>query len=62
MQNRPGFIQAMYYVEDEESRAGHIIGWVLYPFWVVVMILVVTTDLFEAGAVSDCHRPVCQSR
>jgi len=45
----PAAIQFLYYLRDENSRAARIAGYVLYPFWVVVLCVSVSTDLIERG-------------
>ena len=48
----PAALQFAYYLEDEKSRLARNIGFILYPFWVIVFILCLTTDLVEQGVYS----------
>jgi len=45
----PAGLQFTYYMEDENSLAARIVGYVLYPFWSVVFALTLFTDLVEPG-------------
>lgn len=45
----PACLQFIYYMQDENSRAGRIAGTVLYPFWGLVLALTMFTDLVEPG-------------
>jgi len=45
----PAAIQFLYYMRDENSRAARVAGYVLYPFWIVVLCISVSTDLIESG-------------
>lgn len=50
----PTAIQSVLYLEDEQSRKARIAGWVLYPFWTIVLGLCLFTDLI----VTDGYIPV----
>ena len=41
----PSAIQTVFYLTDEHSRKARVIGWILYPFWTVVLGLCLFTDL-----------------
>jgi PAS domain S-box-containing protein len=41
----PAGLQVVYYLKDERSRAGHLIGLVLYPAWLAILVLCLFTDL-----------------
>ncbi|MHB8843644.1 MAG: PAS domain S-box protein [Nitrospirota bacterium] len=41
----PTAIQTVFYLSDEQSRKARITGWILYPFWSVVLALSLFTDL-----------------
>jgi PAS domain S-box-containing protein len=41
----PAALQFIYYLKDERSRVGHIIGLLLYPLWLVILGLCLFTDL-----------------
>ena len=45
----PAGLQFAYYMEDGNSRAARIVGYVLYPFWSLVFALTMFTDLVEPG-------------
>jgi len=45
----PACLQFAYYMQDENSRIARIVGYVLYPFWSVVLALTLFTDLVEPG-------------
>jgi PAS domain S-box-containing protein len=45
----PAGIQFLYYMRDENSKAARIAGYVLYPFWTIVLCISVSTDLIESG-------------
>ena len=45
----PAGLQFVYYMEDENSPAARIVGYVLYPFWSLVLALTLFTDLVEPG-------------
>ena len=45
----PACLQFAYYMQDEDSRIARIVGYVLYPFWSVVLLLTLFTDLVEPG-------------
>jgi PAS domain S-box-containing protein len=41
----PAGLQIIYYLKDERSPVGHIIGLILYPLWIVILGLCLFTDL-----------------
>ena len=45
----PAAIQFLYYMRDENSKAARIAGYILYPFWIIVLCISVSTDLIERG-------------
>ena len=45
----PAAIQFIFYTRDEKSKAARNIGYLLYPFWVIVLYVSVSTDLIERG-------------
>ncbi len=45
----PAAIQFIFYMRDEKSRAARIAGLILYPFWIIVLCVSVSTDLIERG-------------
>jgi PAS domain S-box-containing protein len=45
----PAGLQFAYYMQNENSRAARIAGYVLYPFWSLVFALTMFTDLVEPG-------------
>lgn len=45
----PAALQFLYYLREDSSRMARIIGFILYPFWTIVLILTITTDLIEPG-------------
>jgi PAS domain S-box-containing protein len=45
----PAGLQFAYYMQDENSPAARIVGYVLYPFWGLVFALTMLTDLVEPG-------------
>jgi len=45
----PAAIQFIYYLRDEKSRAARKVGYILYPFWIIVLCVSVSTDLIERG-------------
>jgi signal transduction histidine kinase len=48
----PAAFQFIYYLKDEKAPAARNFGLVLYPFWIVVLLLCLFTDLVEPGDVS----------
>src|SRR5689334_3772403 len=48
----PPVLQLAYALRNDASRAPSLLGWLLYPLWGAIWILTLTTNLFEAGAVS----------
>lgn len=45
----PACLQFAYYEQYENSRAARVVGYVLYPFWSLVLALTLLTDLVEPG-------------
>ena len=45
----PAALQFTFYLRDEQSRAARIAGYVLYPFWIFVLCVSVSTSLIESG-------------
>lgn len=45
----PACLQFLYYLRGENSRIARNIGYILYPFWSLMFILCVFTDLVEVG-------------
>ena len=45
----PAAFQIIFYLKDEESRSARIAGSFLYPFWLIVLCLSISTDLIERG-------------
>jgi signal transduction histidine kinase len=45
----PAALQFTFYLRDEQSRAARIAGYVLYPFWIIVLCVSVSTNLIESG-------------
>jgi len=45
----PAALQFILYMKDENSRAARIAGLILYPFWLIVLFVSMSTDLIEAG-------------
>ncbi len=45
----PAALQFAFSLRDEESRAARIVGYVLYPFWTIVLCVSVSTALIESG-------------
>ena len=41
----PTALQTVLYLRDEKSRLARLAGWTLYPFWTVVLLLCLSTDL-----------------
>ncbi len=41
----PAAFQFVFYLRSEASRAARIAGYVLYPFWTLMLVLCLTTDL-----------------
>ena len=46
----PAAIQFVLFMRDGNSRAARIAGAVLYPFWIIVLCISVSTDLIERGS------------
>ncbi len=45
----PAGFQCIYYMQDENSRSARIAGRFLYPFWITVLGISISTDLIERG-------------
>lgn len=45
----PAALQFLYYLREDGGRMARIIGFIVYPFWTIVLILTITTDLIEPG-------------
>jgi signal transduction histidine kinase len=45
----PAALQFIFYMREETSRTARIVGNVLYPFWIIVLCVSVSTDLIERG-------------
>jgi PAS domain S-box-containing protein len=45
----PAGLQFILYMGDEQSRRARIVGWVLYPFWLAVFLVSLTSELIEKG-------------
>lgn len=45
----PAALQSVLYLDDERSPRARAVGWVLYPFWIVVLGLCLFTDLVVTG-------------
>lgn len=43
----PAALQVLYYLDNDKSRTARIIGYVLYPFWTILLLLTLFTDLVE---------------
>ena len=41
----PAALQFIYYMKDEQSRAARLAGYILYPFWLLMLCLSLFTDL-----------------
>jgi len=48
----PAGLQFTFYLDDEKSRKARIVGQVLYPFWLIVFLICLFTDLVEPGDIS----------
>lgn len=48
----PAAMQFVYYLKDEQSRPARMAGYVLYPFWIIVLFVSVSTNLIESGTYS----------
>ncbi len=48
----PAALQLLYYLKDEHSRGARTIGYILYPFWVIMLGLCIFTDLIVAPGYS----------
>lgn len=47
----PAALQFIFYMKDETGRVARRIGFVLYPFWLILFVLCLFTDLVEPGHV-----------
>ena len=45
----PAAFQIIFYLKDENSRSARLAGAVLYPFWIMVLCLSISTELIERG-------------
>ncbi|MCK9419826.1 MAG: PAS domain S-box protein [Nitrospirae bacterium] len=45
-------LQAIYYMKQENSRAARTAGLLLYPFWSIILVLCLFTDLLEPSGYS----------
>jgi PAS domain S-box-containing protein len=50
----PPALQFLYYITDEQSRIARRIGAALYPFWSIILVLCLSTDLI----VTDVYTPI----
>ncbi len=50
----PSALQSALYLENEQSRMARIAGWGFYPFWAVVLLLCLSTNL----VVTDGYVPI----
>ncbi len=48
----PAALQSIFYMRDEKSRKARTVGWVLYPFWAVMLALSLFTELVEPSGYS----------
>lgn len=48
----PAALQFIFYLKDETGRSARTVGRILYPFWLVVYVLTLFTDLVEPGHLS----------
>lgn len=45
----PAAAQFIFYLNDENSRAARLTGYLLYPFWLIILSVSMSTDLIESG-------------
>jgi signal transduction histidine kinase len=45
----PAALQFIFYLRDETSKTARTVGYILYPFWIIVLCVSVSTDLIERG-------------
>jgi PAS domain S-box-containing protein len=45
----PAAVQLVFYMQDENSKAARIAGYLLYPFWIIVLCISLPTGLIESG-------------
>src|SRR4030067_3294419 len=48
----PAALPFIFYLKDETGRSARTVGRILYPFWLVVYVLTLFTDLVEPGHLS----------
>ncbi len=48
----PAALQSIFYMREEKSRTARIVGWTLYPFWGLMLILCLFTELVEPAGYS----------
>ena len=48
----PAALQFIFYLKDESGRDARTVGRILYPFWLVIFLLTLFTDLVEPGHLS----------
>lgn len=45
----PAALQFIFYIRDENSRTARVAGYILYPFWILVLVVSMSTSLIEPG-------------
>ena len=45
----PAGAQVIFSMKEDDSGAGRIAAYILYPFWIIVLAISVSTDLIESG-------------
>ncbi len=48
----PAALQSIFYMREEKSRTAKIVGWTLYPFWGLMLLLCLFTELVEPAGYS----------
>lgn len=48
----PAALQSIFYMHDEKSRMARNVGFVLYPFWSIMLVLCLFTELVEPSGYS----------
>lgn len=48
----PAGLQSIFYMKQEHSRPARLVGFILYPFWFVILVLCLFTDLLEPSGYS----------
>jgi len=48
----PAALQFIFYLRDENGGDARTLGWILYPFWTIIFILTLVTDMVEPGHLS----------